>query len=170
MAVLHAVRWSGGVCPYWFHLSAVFLPFPVFFARTLNSSCVRPAFHELLACVGDPVLRVAVALGTPRRGDVEGSPAVLQHDAAPVPYSESGVNQRSETMRKRILAVTAATSLALGTLAGSALAHRNTAAGKPVGVPADVPGYLVGHSGMECGVQGGQLESLFPVVVCPADR
>ena len=75
-------------------------------------------------------------------------------------------------MRKRILAVTAATSLALGTLAGSALAHRNTAAGKPVGVSADVPGagYLAGHSGMECGVQGGQLESLFPVVVCPADR
>ena len=53
-------------------------------------------------------------------------------------------------MRKRILAVTAATSLAVGVLASSALAHHNAAAGKPVGVPADVPGYLVGHSGMEC--------------------
>ena len=53
-------------------------------------------------------------------------------------------------MRKRILAVTAATSLALGVLAGSALAHENAAAGKPVGPPSDVPGYLVGHSGMEC--------------------
>jgi hypothetical protein len=95
---------------------------------------------------------------------------VSKTDGTPVAYSESGVNERSETMRKRILAVTAATSLGLGTLAGSALAHHNTAAGQAVGVPADVPGYLVGHSGMECGVQGGQLQSLFPVVVCPADR
>ena len=56
-------------------------------------------------------------------------------------------------MRKRIVAVTAATSLAVGALAGSALAHPNEAAGKGVGVPADAPGYLVGHSGMECGAQ-----------------
>ena len=54
-------------------------------------------------------------------------------------------------MRKRILAVTAATSLALGTLAGSALAHHNTAAGMGVGPPSDVPGWEVGHEGMECG-------------------
>jgi hypothetical protein len=73
-------------------------------------------------------------------------------------------------MRKRILAVTAATSLAVGVLAGSALAHHNTAAGMPVGVPADVPGYLVGHSGMECGASNPNtpLVSLFPAVICPA--
>jgi hypothetical protein len=73
-------------------------------------------------------------------------------------------------MRKRIVAVTAATSLAFGALAGSALAHHNTAAGKPVGVPADVPGYLVGHSGMECGASNPNtpLDSLFPAVICPA--
>jgi hypothetical protein len=54
-------------------------------------------------------------------------------------------------MRKRILSVTAATSLAVGTLAGSALAHHNDAAGKLVGPPSDAPGWLVGHMGMECG-------------------
>jgi hypothetical protein len=71
-------------------------------------------------------------------------------------------------MRKRILAVTAATSLALGTLAGSALAHVNAAAGKGVGPPSDVPGYLVGHSGMECGAQNPNtpLEPLG--LACPA--
>jgi hypothetical protein len=69
-------------------------------------------------------------------------------------------------LRKRILAVTAATSLALGALAGSALAHHNLAAGKPVGPDPE----SIGHMGMECGAQGGQLVSLFPVVVCPADR
>jgi len=57
------------------------------------------------------------------------------------------VDGRSETMRKRILAVTAATGLAIGTLAGPALAHHNAAAGKPVGPPAD----SIGHLGMECG-------------------
>jgi hypothetical protein len=70
-------------------------------------------------------------------------------------------------MRKRILVVTAATSLALGTLAGSALAHPNTAAGKPVGVPADVPGYAHGHAGMECGAKPNTpLEPLG--LACPA--
>jgi hypothetical protein len=54
-------------------------------------------------------------------------------------------------MRKRILAVTAATSLAIGTLAGSALAHPNLAAGKSVGPPAHAP--QTGHMGMECGAQ-----------------
>jgi hypothetical protein len=72
-------------------------------------------------------------------------------------------------MRKRILAVTAATSLGLGTLAGSALAHHNTAAGMPVGVPADVPGYLVGHSGMECGALNPQQPVFDPLGLdCPA--
>jgi hypothetical protein len=74
-------------------------------------------------------------------------------------------------MRKRILSVTAATSLALGTLAaGSALAHHNTAAGMPVGVPEDVPGYLVGHSGMECGASLTENTPLFsiPTLDCPA--
>ena len=69
-------------------------------------------------------------------------------------------------MRKRILAVTAATSLAVGVLAGSALAHHNFAAGKSVGPDPT----SIGHMGMECGAVGGQLDSLFPVVVCPADR
>ncbi len=75
-----------------------------------------------------------------------------------------------ERMRKRILAVTAATSLAVGTLAGSALAHHNTAAGKPVGVPTDVPGYLVGHSGMECGASLTENTPLLsiPALDCPA--
>ncbi len=73
-------------------------------------------------------------------------------------------------MRKRILAVTAATSLAFGALAGSALAHLNTAAGAPVGVPADVPGYPVGHSGMECGasVTGNTPLVSIPELNCPA--
>jgi hypothetical protein len=73
-------------------------------------------------------------------------------------------------MRKRLLAVTAAMSLALGVLAGSALAHENTAAGTPVGVPTDVPGYLVGHSGMECGAivtENTPLVSI-PALDCPA--
>jgi hypothetical protein len=54
-------------------------------------------------------------------------------------------------MRKRILAVTAATSLAVGTLAGSALAHHNTAAGKLVGPPPHATPSGLGHAGMECG-------------------
>ena len=54
-------------------------------------------------------------------------------------------------MRKRILAVTAAMSLAFGTLAGSALAHPNEAAGKSVGVPAHATPSGLGHVGMECG-------------------
>jgi hypothetical protein len=54
-------------------------------------------------------------------------------------------------MRKRILAVSAATSLALGALGGSAAAHFNSAAGKPVGPPASAP--QTGHMGMECGAQ-----------------
>jgi hypothetical protein len=54
-------------------------------------------------------------------------------------------------MRKRILAVTAATSLAVGTLAGSALAHPNEAAGKGVGPPAHATPSGLGHAGMECG-------------------
>jgi hypothetical protein len=71
-------------------------------------------------------------------------------------------------MRKRILAVTAATSLAFGALAGSALAHLNTAAGKPVGVPADAPGFLVGHSGMECGAQNPNTPLVPLGLDCPA--
>ncbi len=54
-------------------------------------------------------------------------------------------------MRKRILAVTAATSLAFGMSAGSALAHFNEAAGKAVGPPATAP--QQGHMGMECGAE-----------------
>jgi hypothetical protein len=56
-------------------------------------------------------------------------------------------------MRKRILAVTAATSLAIGMSAGSALAHPNEAAGKGVGVPAGVTPSGLGHVGMECGAR-----------------
>jgi hypothetical protein len=72
-------------------------------------------------------------------------------------------------MRKRILAVTAATSLAFGTLAGSALAHFNTAAGKSVGPPALAP--QTGHMGMECGAQNPNTPlkpPLAPAVSCPA--
>ncbi len=56
-------------------------------------------------------------------------------------------------MRKRILAVTAAASLAVGALASSALAHFNEAAGKSVGVPAHVTPSGLGHVGMECGTR-----------------
>jgi hypothetical protein len=72
-------------------------------------------------------------------------------------------------MRKRILVVTAATSLAAGTLAGSALAHFNAAAGKPVGPPAHAP--QTGHKGMECGAQNPNTPlkpPLAPAVTCPA--
>ncbi len=72
-------------------------------------------------------------------------------------------------MRKRILAVTAATSLALGALAGSALAHPNLAAGKGVGPPLDVPGFVHGHSGMECGAILNPQTPLEPLgLACPA--
>jgi hypothetical protein len=69
-------------------------------------------------------------------------------------------------MRKRILSVTAATSLAVGALAGSALAHPSLAADKPVGPPAG----SIGHMGMECGAQNPNtpLVSLAGVVFCPA--
>jgi hypothetical protein len=76
---------------------------------------------------------------------------------------------RERTMRKRLLAVTAATMLAVGTLAGPALAHFNTAAGKPVGPPAHAP--QTGHKGMECGAQNPNTPlkpPLDPVVSCPA--
>ncbi len=72
-------------------------------------------------------------------------------------------------MRKRILAVTAATSLAVGTLAGSAFAHFNLAAEKPVGPPAHAP--QTGHMGMECGAQNPNTPlkpPLSPAVTCPA--
>jgi hypothetical protein len=81
-------------------------------------------------------------------------------------------------MRKRILAVTAATSLALGTLAGSALAHHNTAADMSVGPPTTAPGWAVGHEGMECGAilnlqtpldsLGEELGLVCPAAVAPA--
>ena len=72
-------------------------------------------------------------------------------------------------MRKRFLVVTAATSLAFGTFAGSALAHFNTAAGKAVGPPAHAP--QTGHMGMECGAQNPNTPlkpPLSPAVTCPA--
>jgi hypothetical protein len=69
-------------------------------------------------------------------------------------------------MRKRFLAVTAAASLAFGTLAGSALAHFNEAAGKPVGPSA--PQGQVGHMGMECGAQVPQTPLMPLGLDCPA--
>ncbi len=73
-------------------------------------------------------------------------------------------------MRKRLLAVTAATSLALGTLAGSALAHHNAAADKFVGPPANANVSGLGHGGMECGAMNPNtpLVSLAPGVTCQA--
>ena len=69
-------------------------------------------------------------------------------------------------MRKRILAVTAATCLAFGTLAGSTLAHFNEAAEKSVGPPAHAS--QTGHMGMECGAENpnSQFEPLG--LSCPA--
>ena len=72
-------------------------------------------------------------------------------------------------MKKRILAVAAATSLAFGTLAGSALAHTNTAAGKSVGVPAHASPSGLGHVGMECGAILNPQTPLEPLgLPCPA--
>jgi hypothetical protein len=71
-------------------------------------------------------------------------------------------------MRKRILAVTAAMSLAVGTLAGSALAHVNEAAGKSVGPPAHATPSGLGHAGMECGASNPN-SPLVPLGLdCPA--
>ena len=71
-------------------------------------------------------------------------------------------------MRKRLLAVTAATSLALGSLAGSALAHPNEAAGKAVGPPANANVSGLGHAGMECGAMNPNTP-LSPLgLACPA--
>jgi hypothetical protein len=70
-------------------------------------------------------------------------------------------------MRKRILSITAATSLAVGTLAGSAFAHHNAAADKFVGPPAD----SIGHLGMECGALNPQQPVFEPLdLACPALR
>ena len=69
-------------------------------------------------------------------------------------------------MRKRILAVAAATSLAFGTSAGSALAHPNLAAGKPVGPPAHA--VQTGHMGMECGAQNPKTPLVALGLACPA--
>jgi hypothetical protein len=71
-------------------------------------------------------------------------------------------------MRKRILAVTAATSLAVGTLAGSALAHPNEAAGKGVGPPAHATPSGLGHAGMECGALNPNTPLVPLGLSCPA--
>ena len=74
-------------------------------------------------------------------------------------------------MRKRLLAVTAATSLAVGMSAGSALAHFNEAAGKAVGPPAHAAVWTsggMGHAGMECGARNPN-SPLVPLgLSCPA--
>jgi hypothetical protein len=73
-------------------------------------------------------------------------------------------------MRKRLLAVTAATSLAVCALAGSALAHVNQAAGKSVGPPAHATPPGLGHVGMECGASNPN-SPLVPLgLPCPARR
>jgi hypothetical protein len=75
-------------------------------------------------------------------------------------------------MRKRILAVTAATSLAGGTLAGSALAHVNLAAGKGVGPPPHAAVWTSGgqgHAGMECGARNPNTPLVPLDLPCPAD-
>ncbi len=71
-------------------------------------------------------------------------------------------------MRKRILVVAAATSLAFGASAGSALAHFNTAAGKAVGPGENAP--QTGHMGMECGAENPNtpLKPALPGLECPA--
>ncbi len=73
-------------------------------------------------------------------------------------------------MRKRILAVTAATSLAFGALAGSGLAHVNTAAGKFVGPGVHGKAPATGHKGMECGAENPNAPFLMPLanLECPA--
>jgi hypothetical protein len=73
-------------------------------------------------------------------------------------------------MRKRLLAVTAATSLAVGTLAGSALAHVNEAAGKSVGPPAHATPSGLGHAGMECGAMNPNTPLVPLGLPCPAQR
>jgi len=69
-------------------------------------------------------------------------------------------------MRKRILAAAAATSLAFGMSAGSALAHPNEAADKSVGPPAHAS--QTGHMGMECGAQNPNTPLVPLGLDCPA--
>ena len=71
-------------------------------------------------------------------------------------------------MRKRLLAVTAATMLAVGMSAGSALAHVNEAAGKSVGVPAHATPSGLGHVGMECGAENPNTPLVPLSLSCPA--
>jgi hypothetical protein len=74
-------------------------------------------------------------------------------------------------MRKRFLAVTAATSLAVGTLASSALAHVNAAAGKGVGPPPHAEVWNtsgLGHAGMECGARNPNTPLQPLGLSCPA--
>ena len=71
-------------------------------------------------------------------------------------------------MRKRIIAVTAATSLAACTLAGSSLAHFNEAAGTGVGPPAAVTPAGLGHAGMECGALNPNTPLVPLGLPCPA--
>jgi hypothetical protein len=71
-------------------------------------------------------------------------------------------------MRKRLLAVTAAMSLAAGMSAGSALAHFNAAAGKSVGVPAHATPSGLGHIGMECGALNPNSPLMSLGLPCPA--
>ena len=71
-------------------------------------------------------------------------------------------------MRKRMLAVTAATSLAFGGLAGSALAHVNAAAGKSVGPPGHASPSGHGHEGMECGARNPNTPLVPLGLSCPA--
>lgn len=73
-------------------------------------------------------------------------------------------------MRKRLLAVTAATSLAMGTLAGPVLAHSNEAAGKSVGPPAHATPSGLGHAGMECGASNPNTPLVPLGLPCPAQR
>jgi hypothetical protein len=70
-------------------------------------------------------------------------------------------------MRKWILAVIAAASLAFGTFTSSALAHFNEAAGKATGPPAQATPSGLGHVGMECGARNDT--PLVPLgLPCPA--
>jgi hypothetical protein len=78
------------------------------------------------------------------------------------------VDGKEGTMRKRILAVTAATSLAFGTFAGSALAHFNEAAGKAAGPPAHATPSGLGHAGMECGATNPNTPLVPLGLSCPA--
>jgi hypothetical protein len=122
-----------------------------------------------LPFVSFPVLASATARTRPRATPVVRSAPVCKN--APrwdIDMNVTSLRGGGATMRKRILVVTAAMSLALGMWAGSALAHPNEAAGTSVGPPAHATPSGLGHAGMECGAENPNTPLVPLGLSCPA--